>query len=107
MRHASRLRALAVAGLCLSLVSMLYLMLTWPEESVAGASRHLREIAVPSDDASELEAILMNLDYISGVQVHLLRIVLTALLINTVIFILVLVVSLRIKHAPESKARNA
>src|SRR5262245_12715848 len=106
MRHASRLRALAVAGLCLSLVSMLYLMLTWPEESVAGASRHLREIAVPSDDAS-LEAILMNLDHISGVQVHLLRIVLTALLINTVIFILVLVVSLKLKHAPESKARNA
>jgi hypothetical protein len=103
MRQVSRLRALAVFGLCLTLMLILYLMLSYPEESVAWSADHLREMAVasahPSDQGHMLEAILMNLDYVAGVEVHLLRVILSTLVINTIVFILVLVVSARIKRA--------
>jgi hypothetical protein len=107
--HSSRMRALAVFGLCLTIVSMLYLMLTLPEQSVAVSTQHLREMTIPNDSSDHgrrLQAILMNLEYVGHVQVHLLRVILTTLLILTIVFIALLIVSARLKRTLASAGGN-
>src|SRR2546426_1029258 len=93
------LNLLAGLGLCVTLVALFYLMISWPEESVANVPKHLREMAIADKSvpgaALGIYQLIRDIEFRAQVQVHLMRVVLTTLMLNVVLFGSILWASVR------------
>jgi hypothetical protein len=103
MESARLLNLLAGLGLCVTLVVILYLMISWPEESMANMPKQLRELAIADKRlpgaAPGIDQLIPGMEFRAQVQVYLMRVVLITLMINLAIFGSILWTSVRHSQA--------